>query len=531
MKKFKEHQYLLMRRESRVVLGRHAINLWLLVLVLTATFFSIAFSEGSMVFLKEKMNDPFTNWVNIHRDASLEKIGRLKIELEDTLIQQHFMFDGVQTEVEASLDMISPTGKQPLFSMLYYEDIRCDLIHAVLSDENIVGDVCIHPDSIAENSLGVIMTVDALEHLGYQRNHAPAFVNVARKAPDADTLGFHLIGSEWVRVPIPLLAVVKRLPMNREMVASKYFFMQYKDSGNQEDQPFYMNKEQYARELRFFVPSTVTDFDREHVQEIIPDSLRSTADVLVTEENVQKRLRSWKEGYIKTVYAGFPGTPIAVINKIEQDILNRYAERGVLRVYDYVESRQHRLGGQKSSSVDDILSAHFYSLDSIRPFEHFVKDVSELQIEMTQVNSKENFNAVSIMGRVLSLAMIVFSITSIIIFIVNMLQSYFQKVRRNLGTFKAFGISTRELIRVYVAIIAGTVILALVIALFVTWMTEMLLLLLGIMKDGEYSWLILWNSKTLWAVVIILVATLLSVLFVMRRLLQQTPGDLIYDRN
>jgi ABC-type antimicrobial peptide transport system permease subunit len=112
-----------------------------------------------------------------------------------------------------------------------------------------------------------------------------------------------------------------------------------------------------------------------------------------------------------------------------------------------------------------------------------------------------------------------------------MLQSYFQKVHRNLGTFKAFGISTRELIRVYVAIIAGIVILALVIALGVTWLTELLLLLLGIMKDGEYSWLILWNPKTLWAVVIILVATLLSVLFVMRRLLQQTPGDLIYDRN
>ena len=83
MKLFKEHQYLLMRRESHVVLGRKAVNLWLLVLVLTATFFSIAFSEGSRSYLDEKMNDPFTNWVNINlyqtkEEAIEDVIKRLK---------------------------------------------------------------------------------------------------------------------------------------------------------------------------------------------------------------------------------------------------------------------------------------------------------------------------------------------------------------------------------------------------------------------------------------------------------------------
>ena len=61
----KEYLRLLALRESRVVLGHKYVNLWLLTIVLVATFVSIAFSNGSMIYLEEKMNDPFTNWVNV----------------------------------------------------------------------------------------------------------------------------------------------------------------------------------------------------------------------------------------------------------------------------------------------------------------------------------------------------------------------------------------------------------------------------------------------------------------------------------
>ena len=188
---------------------------------------------------------------------------------------------------------------------------------------------------------------------------------------------------------------------------------------------------------------------------------------------------------------GYPSTPIAVINAIERDIVNRYKEHGVQRVYDYVEGNTEIYTEQRESTSDDVLSVHFVRLDSIRAFERYVKEVSELQIEMSQVNSKENFNAVSVMATILSAAMIVFSIICIIIFIANMLQNYFQKVKRNMGTFKAFGISTRELMGVYIVIIIGIVLAALAIALAVTWLMQLFLPLLGVMKDGEYSYFLL----------------------------------------
>ena len=99
-----------------------------------------------------------------------------------------------------------------------------------------------------------------------------------------------------------------------------------------------------------------------------------------------------------------------------------------------------------------------------------------------------------------------------------------------MGTFKAFGISTRELMGVYIVIIIGIVLAALAIALAVTWLMQLFLPLLGVMKDGEYSYFLLWNARTWWAIGIIIVATTLTVLFVMHRLLHLTPGDLIYER-
>ena len=526
MKKFKEHQYLLMQRESRVVLGLHAVNLWLLVLVLTATFLAIAFSAGCMAYLNDKMNDPFTNWVNIDlngngtEDESIDEIiDKLKTSLDDDSIRKRFGFDGVQTEINSSLNLVSTNGSRKLFSTLFYENLSSDLIAAVLNEENVINGSSINPDSIISNSLGVIMTLDALRNLGYDYDHLPAFVDYHSKSVGADTLGISMLDDGYyTRAPLPLLAVVKRLPMNKDAITSKYLNEIRLNIGN--DCPIDMNHESYARELFFYVPSEVNDFEKSDVQKALSDFLRSYVDEVLVQSQIRGKLRSWKAGKIYRVYTK-PGLSLDTIKTIEQEILNLYAQNGVKRIYNYDTPDD-----VEYTTRDNVISTHFTHLDSIGSFEHYVKELSGLQIEMTQVNSKKNFWAVSTMANILTAAMIIFSIISIIIFIVNMMQSYFQKVKRNLGTFKAFGISTSELTKVYVVIIVGIVVVALVVAMAIVWITEMILPL----KEGEFKYLILWNSMTMWAVLIILISTICSVLIVMRRLLRQTPGDLIYDR-
>lgn len=525
----KEYQRLLMRREGSSVTGRHAINLWLLVIVLTTTFLAIAFSAGSMDYLNDKMNDPFTNWVNINTFGASKSEGEnyidvsaLKDSLSEESIRQRYGFDGWQTEVLSSINIDCKDGKSYFScSTLYYEDMGSDFIKAVLSEENVVEQFAVSHDSIGNSSIGLISTLENLEKLGYGIGDIPSYLGYHSHSPGADTLGFHLSETSYGRAPLPLLAVVRRLPMNMEMIGSKYLYMSY-HSGSSHP-PFDLNDRDYARELRFFVPDGL-DFNQERVNAIIPSELRSfVSNVQQSETRVQDQLRNWRHGKVWMVYLRDASVPFNEIGKIEQSLLSTYASEGVERVYNY---KLEDVKNSASALYDNIISVHFTRLDSIRAFENYVKRKAGLQIELTQVKSKENFNAVSVMAIVLSAAMLVFAIVSIIIFIVNMMQSYFQKVKRNLGTFKAFGLSTNGLITVYVLIIIGIVCTALAVAIGVVWIVQAILPI----RDGQFSYLLLWNTMTLWAVVIILVSAIVSVLVVMRRLLRQTPGDLIYDR-
>ena len=166
----------------------------------------------------------------------------------------------------------------------------------------------------------------------------------------------------------------------------------------------------------------------------------------------------------------------------------------------------------------------------LREFENYVRDTFNVKIDMSQINTKENFNAVSTMGNILSALIIVFAIVCIILFIVNLLQSYFQKIKRNLGTFKAFGISNRDLISVYVLIMAVIILAAITVSLSASWLVQGMLHVFGILKDGVFDYLSLWSGKTVCAVAVIILASIYTVYAVMQKLLKATPGDLIYDR-
>ena len=134
------------------------------------------------------------------------------------------------------------------------------------------------------------------------------------------------------------------------------------------------------------------------------------------------------------------------------------------------------------------------------------------------------------MANILSWTMIVFAIICIMLFVVNLLQSYFQKVKRNLGTFKAFGMSNLRLISVYLLILIATIGVAMVIALIAIVFLENVLPLFGLVKEGTFGYLTLWSGKTLCSVVVIILAFVFTVYVVMKRQLRHTPGDLIYDR-
>ena len=515
----KEYLNLLAKREYRVVLGPRFVNLWLLVIVLVATFVSISFSNGSMLYLSDKMNDPFTNWLNIEKANEEDDFEGLRSALSDETLRERYKIAGIQGDSYYSYNFVSANGQLHYFDCRFFDKLHTPFVEAILNEDNVVAECVIPKDKLIDKSLGYIITRDVLFKLGYTLDSIPAYLNFSSNSTGAEKYGIEIFEDRYAATPVPLLAVVRRLPMNMDLIGTQCFYEHY----NSDHFTLSLNNEEYIKEMLYFVEGDKTraiEF-QEKVRSLLPDSLSATSIKIYTEQESQRLdfLHSWKDGSFIQIYH----LPLNQCISLDAKLKSHIAEMGATRLYLYDVSN-FPLSERK------FLSVNFASLDSIRAFENYAKNEFKVQIDMTQVASKENFNAVSVMANILSWAMIVFALICIIMFVVNMLQSYFQKVKRNMGTFKAFGINSSELINVYVLILLAMILSAVCVALGITWLIELLLPVLGLLKDGEFNYLYLWNAKTMWAIVVIVVATIATVHIVMTRLLRQTPGDLIYDR-
>ena len=511
---------LFVKREGKVVLGKNYSSLWLLTAVLTATFLAIAFSNASLKYLAYKMDDPFINWVDIKNEFGEGDFFGLEYALDSEENKDKYHYGSYQSDFSFTYMFFGKEeGNVQYLKCRFFQDINTPLVEQIINDENVIKGWKVSDLSLVDpNTIGVIITEESIKKLGFEV--APSYIDYQGYSPGADMYGFDLTDDEFARAPVPVLAVVKRLPGNVDIISSTNF---YKQAQNDYTYPLNMCNENYAQNLSYFIPSEIT---LEKFNAIFNDAASEYTDAKLVMDEYSfyvPEIIPFRDGSFVTMKCYDDELGYSVWMSINEAVLDKVGDDGVTRVFAYDFSTYELT--QKA-----FISVHFEDLDMIRDFEVFVRDNFKVKIEMSQINAKENFNAVSAMGNILSWVIIVFAIVCIILFIVNLLQSYFQKVKRNLGTFKAFGISNRDLISVYVLILAAIIVAAIFMSLSVTWLIQGFLHVCGILKDGLYDYLSLWGIKTICSVVVIIVASVYTVFAVMRGLLKATPGDLIYDR-
>ena len=531
----KQYLKLLMAREGKEVLGRNGANLWILTFVLVATFTSIAFSDGSMIYLKDKMADPFTNWVSINKSVTNEAFNNFREQLLRPEMADSFDYRDVLMDHQLGLN-IQGNSRSDYLVIRFFEHLHTSIVSAILDKGNVVKGCQVDSTILTDNTLGFIVTLDAMKKIGFTEKDLPAYIYfLASVKPEhvydinLDSLGLKPVFSNksgFVPVALPILAVVHKLPNNADMVSSDFFYRQYHVEEVKKSFDIVTHEADYLHHLIYWVSDEV-GFD------VFSQFVKQAGkDISVYDESKNYlSMKPWKSGKMITVDMGGESQPIEVFNQMNNAVSRKWDKSQVQRVYklDTDESVQAPRG--------DFISVEFRSLNHIREFEDFAKNGEyekgkkyDISIEMEKVHSMENFNAVTVMAAILSSAMVIFSIVCIIMFLVNMLQGYFQKVKRNLGTFKAFGMNTRELTQVYILILITIVFVAVILALMITWAIQGVLPLLGFEKDG-FNYLSLWNTTTYVATAVVLASTILTVIIVMTRMMKQTPGDLIYDRN
>ena len=508
------------KREGRIVLGNRNSNLWLLAIVLFVTFLAVAFSSGSLRYLSDKMNDPFINWVDIKNDYGRGgKFNELSTALDDDSLRDKYHYVGYQSDYYFSWMFYGKEDNQVQYLRCrFFGDINSPLIEAILDKDNVVSDCCVADLSeVDPNTIGVIVTLEMMQKLGYSAPY-PAYIDRQRYNPEAETLGFKVIDG-FVRLPLPVLGVVHRLPGNVDLISTKNCYFQ---DINDRTYPFsYGDNPEYARILYYYVPDAIgSDTFMSIVKDILEE--KGLSNISMNDYHFWPEIVPYKPGSFVSIESETEELPIEEMADLASGIEEVFAGEDIHRVFDFNFS-------EYSQTLQAFISVHFKDLDKVGDFQEYVKDQFDVNIEMTQINAKKNFNAVSIMANILSWAMILFAIACIVLFIVNLLQSYFQKVKRNIGTFKAFGISNRELTSVYTMIVFFMVLAAVLIALTAVCFVQLLLPVLGLLKEG-HNLLDVWNVQTFVTIAIILTASIVTVRWVIGRLLVNTPGDLIYDR-
>lgn len=511
---------LFVKREGRVVLGKRYASLWLLCCVLLVTFLAIAFSNASLWYLALKMDDPFINWVDINNNFADDKFVEFEEALKDETLSKEYHYSGYQTDKYWYVTYFTKDHDTHGLRSRCFGDIATPLVQAILSEENVISKNRIDNSGLISDSYGVIITEDALIHkLGYT-GKVPAYIyHYGFCNYQAEAFGIKIYEDMFAAVPLPVLAVVKRLPFNMDIICTKHLY-------NMEHNGFLnLDNEKYTNNLLYFVPKSVDYKKFSRKLRECGETLGAENDAFFVNDSIVKpRIAPFVEGrFMALRMMDESMVDYQQLTNINNTIEKEYGRDGVYRVYEYD-------GYVNVEDSDDYISIHFADLNKVRDFQEFAKERFNINIEMSQINAKENFNEVSIMANILSWTMIVFAVVCIILFIVNLLQSYFQKVKRNLGTFKAFGISNQELITIYVLIMVATIFVAIVISLILSLLIQETLPLLGVLKDGKYDFLSLWSNKTFYSIAIIIISSIVTVYAVMHKLLKLTPGDLIYDR-
>lgn len=179
-------------------------------------------------------------------------------------------------------------------------------------------------------------------------------------------------------------------------------------------------------------------------------------------------------------------------------------------------------------SFDDYhyLAFHFDRLDRIKNFRQDMKSVFQIDLDMGQVESKKNFAMVSRLTIAISFILLGFGVLSIVMFINNILRNHLFDVRSNLGTFRAFGLQKRFLKEIYLKIILSFLVLAISCSFLVTMVIDVL----EYMVMGEESRFEVFSYWLLVAVVFILGIGMYLSSRTIDSILGDTPGNLVYER-
>jgi len=501
--------------EGREILGKNNRNLWALMSILFLTFTAIGFASGSLIYLKKKMDDPYINWVNVNIPYGMGSEGAIIQDRlnRDSVAKKEYHFNNVTAYYRFPIAFYSKKAKGTIEVIGRTINVNDPIINEIFKPNNKIYGRSFND----ENDIGIIVTKEFLDRFGYDKNAAVINMSVA------------LGDNNQEFVPIPIIAVLKELP-GMTMFATTPYFRQLKKEpakGN----PF---RRDGTDEIVVFIPGDTAKGNL--LKQNMSDYFNTHSEyedyspwITITSND-----QSYQKGF--NVSVSLIGDLLVkdfddIYLKMIQSEEFRSVKDDIIRFYNYKTYQIYQYSNY------DFLAINFNNLTKVREFKKYFSEIYKLRIDIAQIEAKENYSYVSKLTLIISFILIIFSVLVISMFISNLLSRHLDKVKSNIGTFKAFGLSNKDLLGIYITLsmwfIGVAMIGAFILSLIFGEMggVRLGLTLVNATIEPNEKYFHLFNSWLLISTLLVIMVSVLVIYDTANRILKRTPGDLIYNRD
>lgn len=505
----------LLREFTELAGGVRWRTVWQLAMIIFITLAALAFGEGSLKRLAKRMDSPFSTIVDLDiPPQDYHKVNALSVNLLkpdrrhqsgiDTMTTWYrftIPFFGKGKAVSGELDAtIGGTGRTIDFSSKLFE--------GVFVADNIIRNLIITEDRQEINErpeAGVVVTEDFLLSLGYSAGEIDKITLLG--AYDLN------IGDNYF---LPILAIVEKLPSQCDFLTSLTFYKNVFIPGCAATNPPFTGNDKAKNNVYFITATVDAEATLRELQESYPaGKLRSAESAPLSPTGVPDitRLRLiFDHGFI----ASQPNY-LQELSK-ELDTLNP----GGWAFYNALNVKTQNC----QEKTPQHLAFLFKDLSKITAFNDYLWKKYQLKFPLEEVKNRQNFALVSALAYLMGTMLLLFALVSICLFMRSLIVNHLNKVKSNLGTFKAFGLADQQLRANY-----GTLLLVLLTVATGVGFGAAILLDLVFMLAGQADYLDLFTPRIFVALLIVFLLSFLTSRHFIRTLLFHSPGDLIYGRD
>jgi len=436
---------LFLKKEIEQLTGKNHLNFKILTLAILVTFLIIGFSSGQLNDLEKEMKDPFVNAVDVvHKGKSSVIDDAIDYFMSDSL-RTRYGIDTISKYNTFSFPFIDYSKEDPSTSYFYgrtipYDDPILDII--VSKQQNAVGRKFTSP---YEN--GIIVTRILLEKLGFEEGEEPGFLFFPRKQA----------GEEYL-IPLPVIAIVDKIPESK-FIGVNYFLCtsNFYDNFRKLNNKFLIEENERIKLLL-----TVTNQKSSSIDSVINTSFEIAFENVVKEalakiNDEDGGIHEFGTVRQKIITSGLQeALEISITNAtstskefqeqkafydrlIQQTTIQHFLSEENGEKFKLYQSWFDNTLKDPPQIARDFITVNFKGAGRILEFEEAFKDKTSIELDMAKVQSMNTFFKVSRITNLILFFLIAFSVVAIMLYIYSLMNLHIYKIRKNIGTLKAFG--------------------------------------------------------------------------------------------